>query len=237
MTRRAIAAALAAAVAFGLLAPWLLGLYAERLYRTGVEALSNAGYRVVQNEYRRGWLRARALLVIAAPNSSGPQPPQLQLASRIVHGPRGDAFSAWPPVATSARGRITVIGGPRRLPPLNLNATFSIGGNLTVEFSLPGITYSGRAGALHLVDARGTLHFAASDGSWSGRGDLPLLEAIDASERALVLRGLAWQFELHNLGDGVPTGELMLTLDALQLEAAPDQSPNDFPNESPVPIE
>jgi len=223
MTRRAIAAALAAAVALVLLTPWLLGLVAEQRYRAGLEALSSSGYRVLQHEYRRDWLRSTALLVIAPPSNNGVEPPRLQVASRIAHGPRGDAWSAWPPAVAVARSRLTVVGGPRRLPPLTLNTAFSIGGSVVADFGLPGITYSGRAGALHLLDGRGRVRFTSSIDAWRGRGALPLLEAVDSDDRTLVLRGLAWEFELHNLSNGVPAGRLMLRLDALQLEAAPDQ--------------
>lgn len=224
MTRRAIAAATAAAVAIGLLAPWLLGLYAEQLYRAWIDALSNAGYRIVQDAYRRDWLQSTALLVVAPPESGGLEAPRLQAASRIAHGPRSDAFWRWPPVLAFARSRVTVIGGPRRLPPLQVTAALEAGGSLDAELGLPDITYSGNAGSLHLIDGRGALRYAGDDEGWSGRGELPMLEAVDLSERALVLKGLAWQFALRNLTGGVPLGEVTLSLKALKVDAALDQS-------------
>jgi len=229
MMRRAIvvvpvsAVALALGLGFGV--PWLLGLQAEHLYKDAVADLAAAGYRVVQSEYRRDWLESTALLVIAPAASDAAEPPQLQVASRIGHGPGIDNLLRWPPVSATARSRVTVIGGPRQLPPLLVQTALEAGGAVATTLGLPGITYSGHAGSLQLVDAQGELRRGGDGDDWSGRGELPLLEAMDVAGKALAMRGLGWRFGVHGLTAGVPVGEGALTLETLQLDATSDQPP------------
>ncbi|MGB5832074.1 MAG: YdgA family protein [Thiohalocapsa sp.] len=227
MTRRAIAVVLAATVALALILPWFLGLRAEKLYRSSVERLSDAGYRILQDQYQRGWLQSKALLVIAPNAISGEEPPRLQIASRVAHGPLGNQLSRWPPVLAGARSRVTVIGGPRRLPPLHVRIAVAVGGSIAADLLLPDVTYSGAAGNLHLVDGRGELRVGVDQDHWSGSGELPLLQAVDLAGRALALKGLGWRFKLRSLNAGLPIGELVLTLNGLQLDAATDQPPLD----------
>ena len=143
----------------------------------------------------------------------------MQVASRIGHGPGADNLLRWPPVLATARSRVTVIGGPRQLPPLLVQTALEAGGALALTLGLPGIAYSGRAGSLH-PGRSGGLRLAATPAmAASGRGELPLLEAMDAAGKALAMRGLGWHFGLHGLTAGVPIGEGALTLEALQLDA------------------
>ena len=235
MTRRAIAVVpvTAMALVWGLASgvPWLLGLLgllglqAEHLYKDAVADLAAAGYRIVQSEYRRDWLESTALLVVAPAESDAAEPPHLQVASRIGHSPGAENLVRWPPVLATARSRVTVIGGPRQLPPLLVQTTLEAGGTVAATLGLPGITYSGHAGSLHLVDGHGELRLGDNGDGWSGRGELPLLEAMDAAGKTLAVRGLAWRFDLHGLTAGVPVGEGVLSLDALQLDATTDRPP------------
>ena len=229
MMRRAIAVVPATAMALvlglALSVPWLLGLHAEHLYKNGVGDLAAAGYRIVQSEYRRDWLESTALLVIAPAASDAAEPPHLQVASRIRHGPGADNLLRWPPVLATARSRVTVIGGPRQLPPLLVQTALEAGGAVAATLGLPGITYSGHAGSLHLVDGHGELRLGDDGDGWSGRGELPLLEAMDVAGKALAMRGLGWRFGLRGLTAGVPVGEGVLTLDALRLDATTDRPP------------
>jgi hypothetical protein len=229
MTRRAIVVvpvtAMALVLGLALSVPWLLGLHAEHLYKDAVADLAAAGYRVVQSEYRRDWLESTALLVIAPAASGAAEPPHLQVASRIRHGPGADNLLRWPPVFATARSRVTVIGGPRQLPPLLVQTALEAGGAVAATLGLPGITYSGHAGSLHLVDGHGELRLGDDGDGWSGRGELPLLEAMDVAGKALAMRGLGWRFGLRGLTAGVPVGEGVLTLDALRLDATTDRPP------------
>jgi hypothetical protein len=229
MKGRAIAVvpvtAMALVLGLALSLPWLLGFHAEHLYRDAVAELAAAGYRIVQSEYRRDWLESTALLVIAPAASDAEEPPHLQVASRIGHGPGADNLLRWPPVLATARSRITVIGGARQLPPLLMQTALEVGGSMAATLGLPGITYSGHEGSLHLVDGHGELRFGDSGDGWSGRGELPLLEARDVAGKALAIRGLGLRFGLHGLSAGVPVGEGVLTLETLQLDATTDPSP------------
>ena len=229
MNRRVTVAVPAAAVVFvlslALGLPWLLGVRAEHLYEEAVADLAAAGYRIVQNEYRRDWLESTALLVIAPAASDAAEAPQLQVASRIGHGPGADDLLRWPPVLATARSRVTVIGGLRQLPPLLVQTALEAGGAVAATLRLPGITYSGRVGMLNLVDGQGELRLGDGGDGLSGAGELPLLEATDVTGQALTLRGLGWRFALHGLTAGVPVGGGALTLDELQLDATTDLPP------------
>lgn len=205
--------------------PWLLGLYAERLYREAVAELSAAGYRIAQDVYRRGWSESTAVLVIGAPDEAGAAAPRLQIASRIAHGPGVDQWRRWPPVLASARGRVTVIDGWRQLPPLHARAALEVGGVVVAALQLPGITYSGQAGSLHLVDGHGELRRGDDGNGWSGQGELPFLEATDVAGQTLAMRALGWRFALRGLSGGVPVGGAALTLDALRLDAMMNRPP------------
>lgn len=230
MTGRVIAAALvAAAVVASLFAPFLLGLHAEQFHRQLLDGLVERGYRIVRDEYRRGWLTSRAVVVVAPPISAAPvtgpaseppsEPTRLQLTSRIDHGPRAGDWSQWPPVLATTRGRITAIGGPRQFPPLLVDGVLAADGAIAAELRMPNVAYSGLAGRLHLEDARGSLRCDSGMRDWRGDGELRRLEAVDGNARNVVVEGLGWHLDLANADVGLPSGEILLELDRLSLDS------------------
>jgi hypothetical protein len=246
VTGRGIAAALvAAAVVLLLLAPFLLGLHAEQVHRQLLHGLAERGYRIIQNDYKRGWLASSAVVLIAPSVSSAaasrpatepaPEPARLQLTSRIQHGPRAGEWRRWPPVLATTRSRLSSIGGPRPLPPLLVDAAFAGDGGIAGALRMPDVAYSGLAGRLNLVDWRSSLRTDAGMADWQVEGALHRLEAVDADTRGLVLDGLGWRVAVRQTPDrqgwrravtmsladadvGLPAGEASLSLDRLELD-------------------
>ncbi len=229
MTGRFTAAALvAAAVSLLLVAPYLLGLHAERLYRQTLERLAERGYRVEEGHYSRGWLVSDAAVVIAPPAfpaplsepDSGPTsgPTRLKLTNRITHGPRSGEWRQWPPVLAAIRSRISVIGGPRQLPPLLVDGVLVADGAIAAALRMPNLAYSGVAGRLNWVDGRGSLRTDADMTAWHVEGELRRLEAVDSDARALVLEHLRWRLDLADADGGLPIGDASLSLDRLRLD-------------------
>jgi len=233
----AVVVVLGVAAGVAALGPWLIGLYVERLYAEALAGLEARDYRLLANDYRRGWLAAEAETLIAPRQgsvSSTPAPgldtpamaPQLRVTSRIHHGPRGTGWMTWPPVLAEAHSRLTLAGETRRLPPLIVDAELQPGAQLAMRLRLPDLTYSGGAGQLHLMAVHGRLHMDAAGPRFWGAGQAGALEAIDADGRALALRDFGWRLDLT--GDaGLPRGELVLTLRhaALTDPSAADDDP------------
>jgi hypothetical protein len=244
----AVIGAAALLVLLAAAAPWLIGLRAEHHYHQALAGLAARGYRIVSDDYRRGWLRSRAETVVAAdgpdganagaardapeagdgaipgpmpPDPGAAAPPRLRLVSRIEHGPRAGEWSRWPPVLASSRSRLTVVGGPRRLPPLRVEAVLSVGGAVDGHLRLPDVTYSGAAGRLHLSEVRGRARLDAARTRLLADGQVVALEALGADGRQLALRGLSWELGLSEL-HAVPVGEVMLVVDGAGLDAAAD---------------
>lgn len=204
-------------------APWLMGLEAERLYREALSELLSRGYRIEQDEYRRGWLGARTLTVVAPPPLADPAAlarPRLQLVSRITHGARGRALLHWPPLLAAASGRATVIGSARALPPLLVDARIDLERRVAAELRLPDVSYTGASGRLRLSGGRAGLRSDPGAASWHGWGELPTLEAIGTDGRTLTLHGLGWRIDASRPGLGLVFGRGELSVAAIALGGA-----------------
>jgi hypothetical protein len=218
----AVVVVLGVAAGAAALGPWLIGLHVERLYAEALTGLEARGFRILANDYRRGWLGAEAETLIAPRQGSVASTPppslddpatalRLRVRSRIDHGPRGARWTTWPPVLAEAHSRSILAGESRRLPPLILDAELRPGAQLAMRLRLPDLTYSGGAGQLHLMAVHGALHMDVAGSRFWGTGQAGALEAIDADGRALALRDLGWRLDLTE-GAGLPVGELVLTL-------------------------
>jgi hypothetical protein len=119
-------------------------------------------------------------------------------------------------VLAVARGRVSVVGGPRRLPPLRLGAELALDGGLDARLSLPDVTYSGAAGQLRLIEIQGRAQLDRRRSRLQAHGQAKALEAVDADGRLLALRGLVWDLDLTDAG-GLPAGEANLTLSTAEL--------------------
>ena len=217
---RAGAIALAVLACIAVAAPGLIGLRAEQAYDQALDDLRVRGYHIVSSDYERGWLSARADTLIApeapSPGADAEPSAQLRIQTRIDHGPRAGDWAHWPPVLASAHGRVSVVGGPRRLPPLRLEAMLAIGGGIDARWWLPDVAYSGAAGQLRLSRVEGRLRLDPAQARLRADGEIGTLEADDGAGRRLALRGLAWELALEDAG-GLPAGEATLTLAAARL--------------------
>jgi uncharacterized protein YdgA (DUF945 family) len=231
VTRRFVAVALAATAVAALAVPWLLGLRVELLYHRFLDDLAARGYRIVQDEYHRGWLGARALTQIGPPMDlltgaeAGSEAPRLQIISRVTHGPRGANLRRWPPLLGTSMSRVTVVGGARALPPLLVNGSIDVLGAIDSAWQIPDVAYSGALGQLHLIGGEGRLRADGDRREWGGDGELARLEVIDRSGQALVLEGLGWRFAGRWVHAGLPAGESELSLQGLSLDGTGQRPP------------
>ena len=215
---RALVAAVPGTVAaLALVVPAAIGHVAQWRYAEAVHAIERAGYRITENEYRRGWLDARAVLGVAPPAEPDPGQPTLRLTSRIEHGPRGGQWHRWPPVLAAVHSRVRAVGGPRRLPPLRVEALGLLGGDLDIDARLPDVAYSGAAGRLRLTQAWSRLKRNAREDLWQGQLHLGGLEAVDPQGGRLALTGIALRAHLRHPGAPVPRGTAELALSGLSL--------------------
>jgi hypothetical protein len=217
MIGRLIAVALVVAVVAALL-PGAAGLYLKQRWDALLDDVAARGYALAARDYRQGWLQSEAQVEIAPPADADDAAPKLGLVLNVEHG-YALWFAQWPPRLAAFRGRASVLGGPRPLPPLRLAGTLGVGGAVSGTLRVPDVTYSGAVGQLHFVAGSGD--FAVGpDGRWALSGGLDALEAEAPDARKLRLTGLGVSLVLARADPAWPVGELGLTLDGLTLDAS-----------------
>lgn len=215
----AVAAAAMAVPAVAVALPWLVGLRVEHHYEDLLAAFAADGYHLVTNEYRRGWLQSRALLVIVPPGSGDSDRPSVQVAARIRHGPRSRAeLLRWPPALASAQTRAALVDAPRALPPLLADVVIGPFGDFDVALRLPNSSYAGDAGRLSVTDVGAELGISANRRRWQASGAVADFEANAGEAGRLAVNGLGWRVSVDSRDGEIPLGELSLAVDGITLE-------------------
>lgn len=199
-------------------APALIGWYCERFVARQLEGLAASGFRVAEHHWQRGWFTAEGLTVLLSPGPSGS--PRLRLSTTLIQGPRWDDLAAGALSLARGQTRVTVLDAPRPLPPLRIAFRLGPDGAPSARFSLPDVTYSGGLGQLQLSD--GYVDLSADTGSHiDGNGRLGALQGSGADGAVAGISNIDWRLALDLADDGLPRGDLLLTLGRLRLSAAP----------------
>ena len=233
MILRRVAAMLMLAALIATAIPWLFGLQTRLVYNTARDELAARGYRIIEDDYRLGWLSSDARLVVgpswdasAAPSdfdsnpdgeaASAPPPstdagqPRLQIATRIAHGPLDWDAHWWPIRLATLRGRLTVVGGVRRLPPLLVDGRIGVDRSLALTVRTPNVSYAGRAQQLRLSGLRAEIALTGPSAVASIDGDLDQLVVGAADGAALSIDGLHWRLRPERIPEllVLPVGEI-----------------------------
>ena len=229
MILRRVAATLIVAALIAAAIPWLFGLQTRLVYNTARDELAARGYPILDESYRLGWLTSDAQLVIGPPTSepsagtdpdgeAAPDPappmdadqPRVRITTRIAHGPMPRGPPWWPMSLSTLRSRLTVVGGPRRLPPLLLDGGIGLDRSLVLTARMPNVSYAGQEQQLRLSDLSGEIALASPSAPARTDGGLGQLVVGAADGTALSVDGLRWQLRLERIPEVLvmPVGEL-----------------------------
>ncbi len=221
-TAALIGLALVAVVTLG---PWYLGQRAEQAYRDQLAALERQpkGWRVVTEDYRRGWFSSQASAELAPTQEGLADALRLRIDSHLTHGPQGLSDLTWPPTLTRADSLLALDHPMVQLSGVRAQTRIGWDGDALSRIELPAMDQpadDNRLG-LRIAAGQGELHVGRA-GPIAARIELPALELLDAQGHAfLALRGLKAANEITPWlpGLGIGSGDLSIAEAAVQ---APD---------------
>jgi len=213
-------------VAASAAAPGFLGMQAERRYEALVAQLEDAGYRVTDRHYARGWFSADARLQfeLPSPEQTGGEaaPPVVLVKTHVVHGPfLGDPA---PPFGLArldsevwlGEAPVVVRDGESEAP---LQTRIGFLGATHAAIRVPPRQIALAEGTVEIAAVVGEFAFGAGDGIAVGSVSMPSVRLQGSDGSGGELGGLSLDVDFRRGPAGLPVGGWRFVLQRLTVDA------------------
>jgi uncharacterized protein YdgA (DUF945 family) len=212
-------------VALSLAAPGFLGMEAEGHYNAVVAQLQNAGYRVTDRTYARGWFTSDARLQLELPVPQTPDAETLRLLvkTHAVHGPFlgeiGQPFGLARLDSEIWLGSEPLVVGDGTAP---LRTLVGFLGSAKTLIQVPPRKVALSGGTLETAAVSGELNFGAGERVAFGELLMPLVRLQGSDGVVGELGGLELTVDLRRGPAGLPVGVWRFGVNRMALSAPAD---------------
>ena len=207
-----------------LAAPGVVGMQAEERYQALIAEFQKNGFKVVRNDYQRGWLQASAeteleLATPELPDGALPKTLSFVLRNQITHGPYSPGQGIVPALAMIDTDLLP--GGEPLFPASDsaaIHTRIGLDGSGQVLIDFPALERPLQNGAPAIVfkGAKGSIAFSAGYDKVTLDFKLPYLRIDEDGDSGIEISGISLDSKADRGAAGLMLGSGSIVIDRIQ---------------------